>query len=259
MFDARFKRFKEHILKLIHYMLFYYLSIAKTRRDKVTGHLLCHWGWVTLYIVACLFRDHRLSDTCIVFCIVFPAKTITRNHFNAECKQVSTTLLGPNISHFRKRKIIFRRALGWDMLVPGRVDILGSFYFLTNIMKNWSKLWGIFQLDEYILGCFIYPHLKIMKKLPKVWESHVLRRQEAHDFGGITPLQFRIVRLSWCPEAVGLSNFESFRLLEKLRKFVVVRNGAKKHVFFCSFFGAIVYWILLALTLFFFVSLDIFL
>ena len=32
------------------------------------------------------------------------------------------TLQGTNISHLGKRKIIFKSALGWDMLVPCRVS-----------------------------------------------------------------------------------------------------------------------------------------
>ena len=43
------------------------------------------------------------------------------------------TLLGTNISHLGKRKIIFKSALGWDMLVPWRVHSLKLTFSRLNI------------------------------------------------------------------------------------------------------------------------------
>ncbi len=92
-------------------------------------------------------------------------------------------------------------------------------------MRHFSAWW------IYRNGCFIYPHLKIMKNSPFYMGIPLLRRQEAHDFGGITPLQLRIVRLSWCPtQQLGCQIMKtSFRLLENVQdSFPHLANGPWK-------------------------------
>ena len=54
------------------------------------------------------------------------------------------TLLGTNISHLGKRKIIFKSALGWDMLVPWRV--VTSIHFLISWTISLCNIYLIFYL-----------------------------------------------------------------------------------------------------------------
>ena len=126
------------------------------------------------------------------------------------------------------------------------------------ISYKWSYITPIIGLINRCLGLY---HLQV-KPPPNRWSLMKLvafvAAQEAHDFGGKTPLQLGIVRLSWCPgvkRQVGLEQFVGvvkircwiffWRILSFFFKMMAKQNMLSFEFLF--FVQAIVCWILLVL------------
>ena len=108
----------------------------------------------------------------------------TEDTVHKSCTHTSHTLQGTNISHLWRRKIIFKSAVGWDMLISNRVHTHASALFAEEcyhdvfglLNQTWRWDWKAFVTKKtpgLPMGCDFWWLSESLKAL-KGWNAFTM-------------------------------------------------------------------------------------